>query len=68
MLICKPQKEMFQKAMMEAGVTDNEKCLFVDDSYGMFPVLLGWKLTNSECAWSKGVWMEGSLSFIVSGR
>ena len=34
-LVCKPKKEMFEKAMMEAGVTDNEKCLFVDDSYGM---------------------------------
>jgi pyrimidine and pyridine-specific 5'-nucleotidase len=40
-LVCKPKKEMFQKAMMEAGVTDNEKCLFVDDSYGMFLCLLG---------------------------
>jgi pyrimidine and pyridine-specific 5'-nucleotidase len=26
---------MYKKAMMEAGVTDNEKCLFVDDSYCM---------------------------------
>jgi hypothetical protein len=25
---------MFQKAMMEAGVRDKQKCLFVDDSYG----------------------------------
>jgi hypothetical protein len=60
---------MFQKAMMEAGVTDNEKCLFVDDSYGMFSVC--WEeteLTGSECDWSEGVWMEGSLSFIVSRR
>jgi pyrimidine and pyridine-specific 5'-nucleotidase len=26
---------MFQKAMSDAGVTDKEKCLFVDDSYGI---------------------------------
>lgn len=25
---------MYEKAMMEAGVTDKRKCLFVDDSYG----------------------------------
>ena len=33
-LICKPQTEMFEKAMMEAAVTDKKKCLFVDDSFG----------------------------------
>jgi len=31
-LICKPKVEMFEKAMREAGVTDKEKCYFVDDS------------------------------------
>jgi pyrimidine and pyridine-specific 5'-nucleotidase len=36
-LICKPKKEMFEKAMMEAGVTDKDKCYFVDDSFGTFP-------------------------------
>ena len=40
-LVCKPKKEMYQKAMMEAGVTDNEKCLFVDDSYGSVPLFSG---------------------------
>ncbi|KAF9693231.1 hypothetical protein EKO04_008644 [Ascochyta lentis] len=31
--VCKPQAEMFEKAMAQAGVTDNQKCYFVDDSY-----------------------------------
>ena len=26
---------MYEKAMMEAGVTDKDKCYFVDDSYGI---------------------------------
>ncbi|KAF2010328.1 pyrimidine 5-nucleotidase [Aaosphaeria arxii CBS 175.79] len=30
---CKPHKEMFEKAMAEAGVKSNDKCYFVDDSY-----------------------------------
>ncbi|KAF2837180.1 pyrimidine 5-nucleotidase [Patellaria atrata CBS 101060] len=30
--ICKPSKDMYDKAMAEAGVTDAEKCFFVDDS------------------------------------
>jgi pyrimidine and pyridine-specific 5'-nucleotidase len=34
-LVCKPKGEMFQKAMMEAGVRDKQKCLFVDDSLGI---------------------------------
>ena len=33
-LLCKPKPEMFQRAMVEAGVTNKQKCLFVDDSYG----------------------------------
>ncbi|KAH9870956.1 hypothetical protein J1614_006530 [Plenodomus biglobosus] len=32
-LCCKPQAEMFDKAMQEAGIKSNEKCYFVDDSY-----------------------------------
>jgi len=31
-LICKPSKEMFSKAMREAGVTDVNKCYFVGES------------------------------------
>ncbi|KAL6704930.1 putative suppressor of disruption of TFIIS [Coniothyrium glycines] len=30
---CKPHKEMFDKAMEQAGVESNEKCYFVDDSF-----------------------------------
>ncbi|KAF1992445.1 pyrimidine 5-nucleotidase [Aulographum hederae CBS 113979] len=30
--VCKPAKEMFQKAMEEAGVKDKKNCYFVDDS------------------------------------
>ncbi|KAF1996635.1 pyrimidine 5-nucleotidase [Amniculicola lignicola CBS 123094] len=30
---CKPHVEMFDKAMEEAGIKDNKKCYFVDDSY-----------------------------------
>ncbi|KAJ4364643.1 putative suppressor of disruption of TFIIS [Neocucurbitaria cava] len=30
---CKPHKEMFDKAMEEAGIKSNEKCYFVDDSF-----------------------------------
>src|SRR5437016_4252651 len=37
-LICKPKGEMFQKAMMEAGVRDKQRCLFVDDSFSIPPL------------------------------
>ncbi|KAI1205689.1 pyrimidine 5-nucleotidase [Annulohypoxylon truncatum] len=32
-IICKPHKDMFAKAMKEAGVDRAEDCYFVDDSY-----------------------------------
>ncbi|KXJ86142.1 Haloacid dehalogenase-like hydrolase-domain-containing protein [Microdochium bolleyi] len=32
-IICKPQRDMFTKAMKEAGVERPEDCYFVDDSY-----------------------------------
>ncbi|RYP37192.1 hypothetical protein DL767_003011 [Monosporascus sp. MG133] len=32
-IICKPHKDMFVKAMQEAGVERPEDCFFVDDSY-----------------------------------
>jgi len=32
-LICKPYKEMFEKAELEAGVKSPEQCFFVDDNY-----------------------------------
>lgn len=32
-IICKPHKDMFAKAMKEAGVERMEDCYFVDDSY-----------------------------------
>jgi pyrimidine and pyridine-specific 5'-nucleotidase len=38
-LICKPKSEMYEKAMSEAEVTDKAKCLFVDDSYGISPLI-----------------------------
>ncbi|KAI6764488.1 hypothetical protein HG530_008277 [Fusarium avenaceum] len=31
--VCKPHKDMFLKAMKEAGVSDVSKCFFVDDSH-----------------------------------
>jgi pyrimidine and pyridine-specific 5'-nucleotidase len=31
--VCKPQAEMFDKAMAQAGVTKNEKCYFVGTFY-----------------------------------
>jgi len=31
-LVCKPKPEMYDKAMMEASVSDKRKCFFVDDS------------------------------------
>ncbi|KAF5984738.1 pyrimidine 5'-nucleotidase [Fusarium bulbicola] len=31
--VCKPQKEMFMKAMREAGVSDVSRCYFIDDSH-----------------------------------
>jgi HAD superfamily hydrolase (TIGR01509 family) len=34
-LVCKPKREMFEKAMIEADITDKQKCLFVDDSVGI---------------------------------
>ncbi|CAK7565718.1 MAG: Putative suppressor of disruption of TFIIS [Sporothrix epigloea] len=32
-LVCKPHKDMFAKAMREAGIDRVEDCFFVDDSY-----------------------------------
>ncbi|KAI9887222.1 MAG: hypothetical protein M1823_000970 [Watsoniomyces obsoletus] len=32
-IICKPHKEMYDKAMREAGVTSSDQCYFVDDSF-----------------------------------
>ncbi|KAF2101659.1 pyrimidine 5-nucleotidase [Rhizodiscina lignyota] len=32
-LVCKPHKDMFERAMKEAGVKDVHDCYFVDDSY-----------------------------------
>ncbi|KAI4603206.1 hypothetical protein KJ359_005999 [Pestalotiopsis sp. 9143b] len=32
-IVCKPHKDMFAKAMREAGVQRNEDCYFVDDNY-----------------------------------
>ncbi|RGP66299.1 short chain dehydrogenase reductase family [Fusarium sporotrichioides] len=31
--VCKPQKEMFSKAMREAGISETSKCYFIDDSH-----------------------------------
>ncbi|KAM0541183.1 hypothetical protein ACHAPJ_013347 [Fusarium lateritium] len=31
--VCKPQRDMFLKAMKEAGVSDTSRCYFVDDSH-----------------------------------
>ena len=31
-LVCKPEKAMFEKAMKDAGVNDPSRCYFVDDS------------------------------------
>ncbi|KAF5985011.1 pyrimidine 5 nucleotidase [Fusarium coicis] len=31
--VCKPHKEMFMKAMREAGVSDVSRCYFIDDSH-----------------------------------
>ncbi|CVK84856.1 probable pyrimidine 5`-nucleotidase [Fusarium mangiferae] len=31
--VCKPHKEMFDKAMREAGVSDVSRCYFIDDSH-----------------------------------
>ncbi|RGP77592.1 pyrimidine 5 -nucleotidase [Fusarium longipes] len=31
--ICKPQKEMYFKAMKEAGISEVSNCYFIDDSY-----------------------------------
>ncbi|CAN6629618.1 suppressor of disruption of TFIIS [Trichomonascus vanleenenianus] len=44
-LVCKPKKEMYDKAMKHAGVTDPKKCLYVDDSYINIVAAekLGWK-------------------------
>ena len=44
-LFVNPKGEMFQKAMMEAGVRDKQKCLFVDDSFGI--AFLGTWVDNS---------------------
>jgi pyrimidine and pyridine-specific 5'-nucleotidase len=32
-LVCKPNEQMYAKAMREAGVEQNSRCYFVDDSY-----------------------------------
>lgn len=39
-LVCKPKGGMFQKAMMEAGVKDKQRCIFVDDSIRIRPYLV----------------------------
>ncbi|CVK84013.1 probable pyrimidine 5`-nucleotidase [Fusarium proliferatum] len=31
--VCKPHKEMFDKAMREAGISDASRCYFIDDSH-----------------------------------
>ncbi|KAI2624378.1 pyrimidine 5-nucleotidase [Hypoxylon sp. NC1633] len=43
-IICKPHKDMFAKAMREAGVERAEDCYFVDDSFGNISAAqkLGW--------------------------
>lgn len=43
-LVCKPKKEMFAKAMAEAGATSLDDCYFVDDSLGNIhaAVSFGW--------------------------
>ncbi|KAI0977541.1 Haloacid dehalogenase-like hydrolase-domain-containing protein [Xylaria arbuscula] len=42
--LCKPRREMFLKAMEEAGVQDAKDCFFVDDSYNNCAAAqkLGW--------------------------
>ncbi|CAA91770.1 pyrimidine 5'-nucleotidase [Schizosaccharomyces pombe] len=46
-LIAKPMPEMYERVMREAGVTDKDKCIFVDDSYGniLGAREFGWKYT-----------------------
>lgn len=46
-LICKPKSAMFAKAMKEAGVSDKNKCYYVDDSSLNCDaaVRIGWKHT-----------------------
>lgn len=43
-LVCKPQADMFQKAMREAGAVSYDDCYFVDDSYSNCKTAqqLGW--------------------------
>ncbi|KAK9452289.1 HAD-like domain-containing protein [Limtongia smithiae] len=45
-LVCKPKPEMFTRAMQQAGVTDKNKCYFVDDSAKNVrgAKAFGWKL------------------------
>ncbi|KAI1412176.1 pyrimidine 5-nucleotidase [Hypoxylon sp. FL1857] len=44
-IICKPHKDMYAKAMKEAGVERTEDCYFVDDSYANVASAekIGWK-------------------------
>ena len=35
--ISKPNMEIFEKAMVESGVKDKSKCVFVDTVLGPFP-------------------------------
>ncbi|KAK9478264.1 HAD-like domain-containing protein [Lipomyces japonicus] len=46
-LICKPKPEMFERAMKDAGVSSNDKCYFIDDSYTNIKGAkeFGWNLT-----------------------
>lgn len=57
LLVCKPKVEMFQKAMNEAGVRDKQKCLFVDDSYGITTLEMRLIIVNvvgaKEFGWKK---------------
>ena len=47
-LLCKPAKDMFTKAMRDAGVTDLGDCYFVDDSAlnARAAKALGWKTAH----------------------
>ena len=58
---------MFQKAMMEAGVRDKQKCIFVDDSLGICLSVDGPGLIIVNVIGAKEYRMEGSMPFIISG-
>ncbi|KAK4130745.1 pyrimidine 5-nucleotidase [Trichocladium antarcticum] len=47
-LVCKPQPDMYAKAMRQAGVAKHEDCFFVDDSYGNCQKAqeLGWNVAH----------------------